>query len=182
MRGVSKSLTCSDAYKASVIENLLREQLNPLERGIAFQQMIEKGLFKSQSQLATELGIARTSVVKAIGFVERLDRKAVEYLLGKYDAITEGHLQAVMRAPQAKQRRILEQIVSDGWTRTQTRDHINETYYKKNTKLIDYKKAGPEWALALRVSKDIPPDETKRVVDSLREAINQLEATTANGG
>ncbi|MBI4819015.1 MAG: ParB/RepB/Spo0J family partition protein [Deltaproteobacteria bacterium] len=62
---IVKDLTDPDAYACALIENLQREDLNPIEQAMAFQHLIDEQKL-TQDQLAAKIGKDRTTVTNAL--------------------------------------------------------------------------------------------------------------------
>jgi phospholipid/cholesterol/gamma-HCH transport system permease protein len=50
------------AFKLSLVENLQREQLNVIERGLAFRRLLNDGLYKTHDELARDFGLSGYSL------------------------------------------------------------------------------------------------------------------------
>lgn len=64
----------------SVIENVQREDLHPLEFAIACKRLLEEKVYKNISELAENIGVARTSVSESLGLVD-LPLSIKEYII-----------------------------------------------------------------------------------------------------
>jgi ParB family transcriptional regulator, chromosome partitioning protein len=81
-----------EVLELSLIENLQREDLNPVEEAEAFRRLMEEfGI--SQGELGTRLGKDRTTITNALRLL-RLPPEVRDYLLEK--KITPGHARAVL--------------------------------------------------------------------------------------
>ena len=81
-----------EVLELSLIENLQREDLNPVEEADAFRRLMEEfGI--SQGELGTRLGKDRTTIANALRLL-RLPPEVRDYLLEK--KITPGHARAVL--------------------------------------------------------------------------------------
>lgn len=76
----------------SLIENIQREDLNPIEKARAMKELLTKYNL-TQQELSNKLGIARSSIANTIRILN-LDERVIELALsGK---LTEGHCKALM--------------------------------------------------------------------------------------
>lgn len=100
-----------------LIENLQREDLNPVEEAAGYKALIEEyGL--TQEDVAARMGKSRPVVTNAMRLLSLPDK--VRYLLeeGKLSA---GHARAILAAPGAEaQTRLAVRVVSDGLSVRQT--------------------------------------------------------------
>jgi ParB family chromosome partitioning protein len=89
---IIRELSDQDALELALTENLLRQDLNPLEVARAYQALQEK-YHLSHDQIAERLGINRSSVTNTLRLL-RLP-PAVQGMLSK-DEITYGHARALL--------------------------------------------------------------------------------------
>ncbi len=76
----------------SLIENIQRENLNPIEKALGYKQLIDNYNLKQQD-LADKLGISRTNVTNTLRILN-LDSRVIQLALeGK---LTEGHCRSLM--------------------------------------------------------------------------------------
>lgn len=76
----------------SLIENIQREDLNPLEKAIAMKEIITKYNITQQS-LADSLGKSRSSITNTLRILN-LDQRVIEFV--KEGKLTEGHCRALL--------------------------------------------------------------------------------------
>ena len=90
----------------SLIENIQREDLNPIDTAIAFRQLIDSFSI-AQSELARYCGKSKSAVSNSLRLLELEAgiQKAVQSLL-----ITEGHARALLTVPDREKRRRLFEI------------------------------------------------------------------------
>lgn len=77
----------------ALIENIQREDLNPIEKALAMKELLEKYEL-TQQQLSDKLGISRSGIANTIR-VLNLDERVIE--LAKGGQLTEGHCRALLR-------------------------------------------------------------------------------------
>ena len=76
----------------SLIENIQRENLNPIEKALGYKELIDNYNLKQQ-ELADRLGISRSYVANTLRILN-LDKRVIELALeGK---LTEGHCKTLM--------------------------------------------------------------------------------------
>ena len=105
---VVRDLDDREALELALVENLQREDLNPIEEALGYQRLIEMG--HSQAQIAEAVGKARSTVTNALRLLQ-LDEESREALAaGK---ISAGHGRALLMFPEAKRPQILRRIVKE---------------------------------------------------------------------
>jgi ParB family chromosome partitioning protein len=108
---VVRELTDEDALELALTENLLRQDLNPLEVAHAYQTLLEK-FHLSHEQVAERLGINRSSVTNTLRLL-RLP-PAVQEMVSK-EEITYGHARALVALDsEAAQLRLAARVVKQG--------------------------------------------------------------------
>lgn len=103
----------AEALQLALVENLLREDLNPLEEAEAYQRLVGE-LGWTQEDLARRIGKDRSSVANALRLL-RLPEIIQEDLRG--GRLTMGHARALLGLPTAAaQLRLREQILAQDWS------------------------------------------------------------------
>ncbi len=116
----------------SLIENIQRENLNPIEKALGYKELIDNYNLKQQD-LADKLGISRTNVTNTLRILN-LDRRVIE--LAAEGKLTEGHCRTLLSIEDLdKQYEMALRIIEKGQT---VRD-IERTV--KNKKKITKKNA-----------------------------------------
>ncbi len=107
------------SLETAVVENLHRQDLNPLEEAAAYQQLIEDfGL--TQEQVATRVGRSRSAIANTIRLLQL--PAPVQRLLIE-GQLTAGHARALLSSPdRAAQERLARQIVADSLTVREVED------------------------------------------------------------
>jgi ParB family chromosome partitioning protein len=97
----------------AIVENIQREDLNPIELAIAFERMAsELGL--SHEEIGQKTGKDRTTVTNAIRLLQL--PPAVQKLISS-DELKPGHARALLKIPTAKaQQEIAVRCVQEGWS------------------------------------------------------------------
>lgn len=96
----------------SLIENIQRENLNPIEKALGYKELIDNYNLKQQ-ELADRLGISRSYVANTLRILN-LDKRVIELALeGK---LTEGHCKTLMAIsdPNKQYAMALKIVESDG--------------------------------------------------------------------
>ena len=123
----------------ALIENIQREDLNPIETARAYEALIDKCNL-TQAQLADRVGKSRASVANTLRLLtlpENLKQLIVE---GK---LTEGHARAVLSVSDASMRdRIAQRILTETMSVRQAEDMARKT--KRRKLVVKRKPAGIE--------------------------------------
>lgn len=91
---VIKEVTPLEMLELALIENIQREDLNPIEEALAYQALVsEFGL--TQEQVAKQVGKDRSTVTNALRLLQ-LAPKVREVLINQYENFTEGHARALV--------------------------------------------------------------------------------------
>ena len=94
-----RDLADTDAMAASLVENLQRQDLNPIEEGEGFRRLIEEfGL--TQEQLGTAVGKSRSHVANAMRLLQLPPSVRIEVQNGRLSA---GHARALLAHPDPEQ-------------------------------------------------------------------------------
>ncbi len=108
---IIREVTSDEYLILALVENLQRTDLNPLEAGAAFQQLIHDfGL--TQEEVARQTGRSRMAVSNTMRLLN-LSAEIKDYLL--QGQLTEGHARALLGAPSpAVQRELAERVIAEG--------------------------------------------------------------------
>jgi len=106
---VVRELSDQEALEIAIIENLQREDLNPIEEARAFKQLLGFGM--SQEQLSIAVGRSRSAVANQLRL---LTLSAPIQAALESRTITAGHARAIMAQAASDQDWAFEQIVQRG--------------------------------------------------------------------
>lgn len=128
---IVKEYTERQIKEISLIENLQREDLNPVEAAQAMRQLMED-YDLTQDELADRLGKSRSTVANALRLLTLAPD--VQKLLVQ-DKLTAGHARALITLPQTAQYAIALQAVDNRWSvrevEQKVRDYFNPPEEKK---------------------------------------------------
>lgn len=111
MPAIVKDVKDSDALALSLLENLQREDLNPIEEAKGYFQLIKEFHF-TQDELARKLGKDRSTIANALRLLKLPEEIQAEMEKGK---ITPGHGRALLSLDSAGKIKILfRKIVDEG--------------------------------------------------------------------
>lgn len=133
-----------EILKMSLIENIQREDLNPIEEAMAYDKLMSD-LKITQQQLSESMGKSRTAIANCLRLLN-LDKSVQEYLVD--GVITEGHGRALLGLSERNlQDDIAKKIIDENLSVRQTEmlvKHINEKQNLiKNKELNNLKKVSP---------------------------------------
>ncbi len=101
------------AFEAALVENLQREDLNPMETARAFQRLVDDYGY-TQEAIATKVGKERSTVANALRLL-KLPREVMD--LVEDGELSEGHARALLSAPSVStMKKLARTTVSKGWS------------------------------------------------------------------
>ncbi len=101
------------AFEAALVENLQREDLNPMETARAFQRLVDDYGY-TQETIAAKVGKERSTVANALRLL-KLPADVAE--LVEDGQLSEGHARALLSAPNVSaMKRLARAAVSKGWS------------------------------------------------------------------
>jgi len=108
---VVREVTPRQQLELALVENIQRQDLNPLESASAYQQLIQDhGL--TQDEVAQRVGKNRATIANTLRLL-RLQQEAMEALHA--GTITEGHARALLLCPEPDdQQALLAMVISEG--------------------------------------------------------------------
>jgi ParB family chromosome partitioning protein len=101
------------AFEAALVENLQREDLNPMETARAFQRLVDD-YGHTQEIIATKVGKERSTVANALRLL-KLPKDIMD--LVEAGDLSEGHGRALLSAPSvSSMKKLARTAVSKGWS------------------------------------------------------------------
>ncbi len=89
---IIKNLSEQEFVEISLIDNIQREQLNPIEEAMAFARLIDEFKLK-QDEVAERVSKSRTTITNALRLL-KLDKRVQEMIID--DKLTTGHARAML--------------------------------------------------------------------------------------
>jgi ParB family chromosome partitioning protein len=166
---VVRELADHDQLELALVENIQREDLDPLEEARAYRQLIDEFGF-TQERLAQRMGKARPTIANSLRLLD-LDG-AVQKALAA-GTISEGHARALGGLPADRQARVLAVVVE------------RELSVRQTEELVRRLRDEPGKAAGARTRETAPADvELERVEADLRTALgtNVSIARSRKGG
>lgn len=111
----------NDSIAFALIENVQREELNPIEVALAYQQLIEECAF-TQEQVATKVGKNRTTVTNMLRL---LNLPAAIQAALKQRQISTGHARSLLSVEdESTQDKLLDKTIEEGWSVRQVEEAV----------------------------------------------------------
>ena len=125
---VIRNVSDEKLLQLAIIENIQREDLNPIEKARAYRELMEE-FSLTQEQAASRLGIGRANLANTLRLLELPEE--VQLLVSR-GTITFGHARALLGASSAGEMiRLAERIVRDDLSVRQTETIIGKTRDEK---------------------------------------------------
>jgi ParB family chromosome partitioning protein len=172
---LDRDLTQDEAEAEQLAENYHRQDLAPLELARALQhRMQRRGL--TQTDLAAELGIDRSSVTRALACLKLPDEVQAHVTAGKLDPTTAYE---VSKLPDARsQREVADEAVAGKLTAAAVKDKVKERTPEKDRP----RRIGQPLTLTyrhdsgLKVTVRIEPGARRKLVENWQELAAQIDA------
>jgi ParB family chromosome partitioning protein len=140
------------ALEVALVENMAREDLNPIEEARACAALVEE-LGLTREQVGTRVGRSRVAVSNLMRLLDLPD-EVIELLLG--GVLSEGHGRALLLAEEHDARRSLARsAVADGWSVRVTEERARD----------GNSAAAPRIARRARGSRQLHPDQEQAAQD-----------------
>lgn len=97
----------SEMLTLALVENLQREDLNPIDQAAAFQYLLDAGL--TQAELSRRVGKSRSAVANAVRLLQLPADLQAEVAGAR---LSEGHARAILAAPKAQRRQLAEAAIA----------------------------------------------------------------------
>jgi len=121
-------LSDKEILEISLIENIQRQDLNPIEESIAYKKLIDE-FNLTQEQLSNRIGKSRTSITNCLRLLN-LDKRVQEYLID--GVITEGHGRAILSIEDKElQYKLSQSIIDEGLSVRETEKLIKNIITEK---------------------------------------------------
>lgn len=126
--------------QVSLIENIQREDLNPIEEGLAYERLL-KEFALTQEELSKTMGKSRTTITNTMRLL-KLDDRVKEYVME--GVISEGHGRAILPLENEAQYEIAQKIIDNSLSVRETEklvkkilnDAVEEKHQKEENHLI----------------------------------------------
>ena len=130
---IIKKLSDQDMMVHSIIENLQREDLNPIEEAKAYQSLIDKGY--THAHIAEKMGKSRPYITNLVRLLTLPDFILTEVETGK---LSQAHARLLIQLPLKEQKNLLNRIQKEDLSVRQVEDLLKEEKNKKKSKEKDH--------------------------------------------
>lgn len=121
---VIREVTDAECLELALIENLLREDLNPMEEAEAYQRLLAEFQW-TQEELAQRVGKDRTSIANCLRLLKLPQIIQDDLRAGR---LTMGHARALLSlTSSSEQLRLREQILAHSWSVRTTEEGVQRS-------------------------------------------------------
>lgn len=122
-----RDVTPDEAHWLSLVENVQRSDLSPIEEANAYSERLEEGL--TQEQLGQRIGKTQSYIAQKLRLLRLPDDVQLAIAKGE---ITEGHARQLLRLNDgAAQSSMCQKAVDEGWTVMRVRLEVDEVLKPK---------------------------------------------------
>lgn len=161
---VVKNLTDQEIMELSLIENIQREDLNPVEEAMAYQRLIQE-FHMTQDEIAKKVSKSRTAITNTIRLL-KLDKDVQAMLIAHQ--ITSGHARALLGLDNLdEQYDLATRIVEDGLSVRETEELVKSINQPPEEKVAE--------------KEEEPADEQTRIIyENYENLLKRLMGTKVN--
>jgi ParB family chromosome partitioning protein len=124
-----KDTTPRQLLELALVENIQRQELNPLEEASAYQQLVEEHSLK-QDEVAHRVGKSRSAVANSLRLLKLPPEAKLALAEGR---ITEGHARGILALPTLEQQlKLLAAILAGNFTVRQSEEAARRGSRKQN--------------------------------------------------
>jgi len=122
---VVREATDAETLELALVENLLREDLNPMEEGEAYQRLLSEFAW-TQDELGQRVGKDRSSVANCLRLLKLPELIQADLRAGR---LTMGHARALLSlASPAEQLKLREEILAHSWSVRATEEGVQRKH------------------------------------------------------
>lgn len=158
-----KNVADENAAAMALIENIQREDLNPLEEANGVRRLIDE-FGMTHETAADAIGRSRSATTNMLRLLNLVDPVQTMLLAGDIDM---GHARSLLSLEGAMQIQLANQIVANGWSVRETEKRVNE--------LKD-----PKFKLGVKPTPQPKLRDVTRIEDALSDALGVPVALKAN--
>ena len=173
---IVREATDGESLELALVENLLREDLNPMEEAEAYRHLLAQFGW-TQEQLAQRIGRDRTSIANALRLLRLPDEIQADLRGGR---LTMGHARALLAlTTTAEQLKLRDEILAYDWSVRATEDSIRAVESTPTPARTQRRRRGHSVELAA-LEQSLQRALMTRVLISGNERRGKIEVTYAN--
>ena len=132
------TLTEIQRIQMSLIENVQREDLNPIEEAYAYQYLIQRSNM-TQEEVAAKVGKSRSAIANSIRLLGLSDKLKDDVISGQ---LTAGHARAILSLVNPADQQLLREKIIDNELSVREAERLADEYNKGHK--VEPKKKGKE--------------------------------------
>jgi len=172
---IVREATDAESLELALVENLLREDLNPMDEAEAYRSLLTQFAW-TQEQLAQRIGRDRTSIANALRMLRLPEEIQADLRAGR---LTMGHARALLAlTTRAEQIRLRDEILAHDWSVRATEDSIRAAESGPAQRRTPRRRRGHPAELAA-LEQSLQRALMTRVVISGNERRGKIEVTYA---
>lgn len=109
---ILRDISPEDQAKLALVENLQRQDLNPIEEALGYERLLEDYAL-TQQELSKSLGKSRTHITNTLRLLNLPDSVLEAIKQGRLSA---GHGRAILSFPEERQAEVAQQAIDHGWS------------------------------------------------------------------
>ncbi len=174
---VVRELSTEAAFEAAIIENVQREDLNPIEAARAYQRLIDDHSY-TQDSVAERIGKDRSSIANSIRLL-KLPKAVQEHI--ENGALSEGHGRALLMAGGASTiSKLALEAIERGWSVRETERQARAASTKskpdeKAPKSANIKDLEAKLSRSLGARVTVSDDDGKGKIDIRYTSLEELD-------
>ena len=137
---IIKKLTNQQIMEISLIENIQREDLNPIEEALAYKRLLEEFKLK-QDEVAERVSKSRTAVTNTMRLL-KLDEKVQQMVID--EMLTTGHARALLGIEDKNQQYVVAQQIFDQKLSVRDTEKLVKSLQKNKKKAKSEKQVNPQ--------------------------------------
>ncbi len=133
---IIRSYDISKAFEVALIENIQRENLNPIEEALSYKRLAEE-LKLNQEEIAQRVGKKRSTITNSLRLLH-LDGRVQNFIIE--DKLTNGHAKVLLAIEdKEKQFELAEKVIEDGLSVRATEELVKAEIEKREKTEKDQK-------------------------------------------
>ena len=183
VKAVIKRYNDKQAQLFSIIGNLQREQLNPIEQALTFQKVFEAGLYTGNKELSIAIGKDSTYVGDVMNTL-KMDKRIIEDV-AKHNTIRDVRMLRMIRSVEPTDKKnhstrqwlLYQKVINERLTRSELQDLLKKEKEKsaKSGKSIPWQIKPGKTTIQMKLKTGkIPPELQKKIVQLLEEKLAEV--------